>query len=427
MVRKGGDKNLNGHTSETTLIPPILEVFVLWHPDDTAGATVANALLEHFHGTAFSGLMGGAVEVYTRSAAWDGHSGPPRPIPPVHPLPNGLESAAVTVVVPVLGVNLARAVEEDTAWRSYLDQTLAGIRENPRAAVFFLSADENAMSPGGQLKGLIGAGQQLDKAGVKDATVLCRDLGHSIAGFVDGQRDRRLRVFISHTKRYSPAEMPDEVSALVAQVRTVIGDTHLNAFFDEADLQPGVLWEDELVKAAESSGLLIVRTDIYASREWCQREVLAAKRADMPVVVLHALHTGEERGSFLMDHVPSVAVRAAAPESAVRASIEQALNKLVDEALKRALWRQQRAQLAAYGFHWLPANAPEPTTLGHWLRLTASGRAAADKLYVLHPDPPLGCAELSAIDDLLAIAGLDGSVDILTPRTFASRGGQVQR
>lgn len=45
------------------LIPPILEVFVLWHPEDAAGRRVADTLLEHFHGTAFDGLVGGAVEV----------------------------------------------------------------------------------------------------------------------------------------------------------------------------------------------------------------------------------------------------------------------------------------------------------------------------------------------------------------------------
>ena len=31
--------------------------------------------------------------------------------------------------------------------------------------------------------------------------------------------------------------------------------------------------------AAASSALLVVRTDLFASRDWCQREVLAAKRS----------------------------------------------------------------------------------------------------------------------------------------------------
>jgi len=37
--------------------------------------------------------------------------------------------------------------------------------------------------------------------------------------------------------------------------------------------------------------------------------MLIAKRAGMPIVILDAPVLGEERGSFLMDHVPRVPVR----------------------------------------------------------------------------------------------------------------------
>jgi len=47
-----------------------MDVVVLWHPDDRLGPLVAEALVDHFHGTVFSGLIGGAVEVYVRWAGW---------------------------------------------------------------------------------------------------------------------------------------------------------------------------------------------------------------------------------------------------------------------------------------------------------------------------------------------------------------------
>jgi hypothetical protein len=236
----------------------------------------------------------------------------------------------------------------------------------------------------------------------------------------------RLRVFISHTKRFSVDEAPDMVHELVHLVRDVIGSTHLTAFFDEADLLPGVEWEEELVAAAGTGGLLAVRTDRYASREWCQREVLAAKRADMPVVVVQALHAGEDRGSFLLDHVPAVPLRAG-DEAQMRASVERALNLLVNEALKGALWRHQRKLIGRLGFDWLPANAPEPVTLVEWLSSIDARPTPDDRLFVLHPAPPLGMAERAVIADLLKVAGVPDLVEILTPRTFASRGGQVLR
>lgn len=405
------------------LIPPILEVFVLWHPDDSDGARIAGEIFDHFHGTTFSGLIGGAVEVYERSAGWESHYGPPRPLPFVEPLPNGLAGAAFSVVVPILGTRLARAAESDNGWRSYLAKLVGAAATEQSVGVFPVRLDAAASEPGSALGGLF-PDQALEENAASEAQALCRDLAHSIAGLIGDPMGDRLRVFVSHTKRFSPDEEPDDVLNTLELVRKAIRSTHLAEFFDEADLQPGDHWREELTAAASSSALLVVRTDLYASRDWCQQEVLVAKRADMPVVALQALYRGEQRGSFLMDHVPSVRFEMGT-EGQMLASIERALSQLVDEALKRALWKQQRARLAAFGFDWLPANAPEPVTLVHWLRRIGARDGSVEQLLVLHPDPPLGNAEASAIEEILEAAGLPNLVDILTPRTFSSRGGQV--
>jgi hypothetical protein len=44
---------------------------------------------------------------------------------------------------------------------------------------------------------------------------------------------------------------------------------------------------------------------------------------------------------------------------------------------------------------------------------------------MMHPDPPLGPRERKVLLDMCGIAGIDGSLDILTPRTFAARGGKL--
>ena len=104
------------------VLPPILEVYVVWHPDDPEGAQIAAWLLEHFRGAPYSGLVGGAVEVYTRSEPWQPGSDAPRPLPCQVPLPYQLPHAQVTAIVPVLGVRLARAVGQDSSdWRGYLE------------------------------------------------------------------------------------------------------------------------------------------------------------------------------------------------------------------------------------------------------------------------------------------------------------------
>ena len=47
-------------------------------------------------------------------------------------------------------------------------------------------------------------------------------------------------------------------------------------------------------------------------------------------------------------------------------------------------------------------------------------------IWILYPDPPLGPCEHDAIVELCALAGFEGDVDILTPRTFAMRGGRIR-
>src|SRR3954468_16236412 len=108
----------------TAVLPPLLEVYVVWHPDD-AGGPVAEALIDHFHGTAFSGLVGGAVEVFVRSQGWLGRDDAPRPLPFAEPLPAAIAEAQLTVVVPLLGLGMAQAVQDGGAWRSYVEAIAA--------------------------------------------------------------------------------------------------------------------------------------------------------------------------------------------------------------------------------------------------------------------------------------------------------------
>ena len=142
----------------------------------------------------------------------------------------------------------------------------------------------------------------------------------------------------------------------------------------------------------------------------------------MPIVTLNAVRRAEERGSFLMDHVPVVGYRDT-DEKSRRTSIESALNLLVDGALRRAVWRKQEAHLRQIGFDWTPLNAPEPVTLIPWLHQHQDRTTEERPILVMHPDPPLGPDEASLIDQLAEVARIPGGIDVVTPRTYASRGG----
>ncbi|MCA1971667.1 MAG: toll/interleukin-1 receptor domain-containing protein [Caenispirillum sp.] len=426
------------------MLPPVLEVYVLWHPDDTKGADVADRLIEHFHAEAFSGLLGGAIDVYVRSIGWDGPGTQPRPIP----LPNETHltpaPARFVAIVPLLGPALSREVATSgSPWNQYLDHlvraaetvhvpAVAGKPAQKAIAIFPVTLHADALH--GALGQFFGSRQILAAADPSapepepEGSMLRRDLTQGLAQFLADAKDKdRIHVFISHTKRWDKTA-ERQTQELIATILEVIDRTRLGKFFDANSIQPGKEWEQALETAARTCALLAVRTDLYAGRNWCQREVMLAKQAGVPVVTLDALDEGEARGSYMLDHVPRLRARHK-DEKWDRADIRRALGVLVDESLKRELWSHQRDIARAEGVDppvaWWAPHAPEPMTFAHWLRADSDGqKAMTDKgvPLILHPDPPLTETEREDLLNMATLLGLKG-VDPMTPRTLAARGG----
>jgi hypothetical protein len=326
-------------------------------------------------------------------------------------------------VIPILGRGLATAFRDHPGWRDYLTEVFGADASTslPHKVAVLPLRDPNSDISNSRLSSVASALQALPEDAATDPDVLAREVAQAtaqrVATYFEGTpQDQRLKIFLSHTKQ--PTEGPTSPRSLVETVRTVLQSTHLGNFFDASDIQVSEDWVNTLDTEAKRRPMLMVRTDEYASRNWTQREVLAAKTSDMPVVCLHGVMHSEERGSFLLDHVPVVTLT-----NDRRASVEHALNRLVDETLKRTLWLVQRSYLAQQGFDWLPVHAPEPVTVIHWLNTNHIGED--EQFVIVHPDPPLTPTESAAISDLCRLTGLRGSIEILTPRTFATRGGGI--
>lgn len=400
-------------------VPPILDVFVVWHPEDGPGQEVFLRLHRHFHSETYSGLAGGAVEVYGRSLGWQPGAASPRPL--LLPSDANSESrpAQFVAIIPVLGKALRDAVESGTDWADYIQACVAA--EGRRALVLPVLSPEGVNLHDSALERILGSLQRLPDDSATPDGQLERGVAQAVAQLAGGPGSR-VKVFVSHAKHNSAGEDGILEPPVFEQVRAAISASHLDEFFDAHDLQPGSDWAAELREEAGSSALLMVRTDRYASRTWTQREVLEAKRHDVPIVGLIALVDGEARGSFLMDHVPTVPF--VHGEDSLE-SIDRALSRLVDEALKRAMWSAQSSYMSGQGFDWLPVHAPEPVTAVQWLARHQVEEAQDGHLWIIHPDPPLGPDERKVLDEMCALAGFDGRVDVLTPRTFAMRGGEV--
>jgi hypothetical protein len=215
--------------------------------------------------------------------------------------------------------------------------------------------------------------------------------------------DESVCVFLSHAKS-------DGIDT-TKKVRTFLQTgTGVDDFFDAQDLVEGSKWADVIRGSAARNVLLAIRTDAYATREWCRTEVLEAKLGGSPVIVLDALATFEPRGFPYLGNTPSV--RWSGQNSQI--AMEHLLSVILRETLRFRHFPARVADLCrAYhipgDFHILP-RPPELLTA---LRALSGDRAAAVRL--VYPDPPLGT------DELALIAELARGVEALTPTGLVAR------
>jgi len=459
--------------------PTVLDIYVVWHPHDHAGKDVFNELVTHYHSEHFSGLAGSAIEIFSRSHPRSANCDAPAPIPtrcgtvdttpddeqvPNQDSPTNTASP-FTVIIPVIGRHMIKASQSgDSVWHKYL-KNLVTLRNTassvatPGVLVFPIIGAKGLDTSSPVVKTLADCQGPVIGEDAYAAGEVTRGVGQAIiqhllwhqAGMESISSDTRLRIFVSHAQ----ADIPETdrtgrtATGVTTRVRNQIQRTHLLPFFDVFDLQTGENWNEAIRECARTSALLMVRTDHYSCREWTQWEVYEAKRAGMPIVCLSALSAGESRGSFLLDHVPTIACpqipKGWAPpegthaEDPVDEAIVTALNRLVDEALKFALWRCQEipthVNLAKAnttqspsknhpGFDCAPPTAPEPTVLLKFIQEHRQTYGNDKHLWLIHPDPPLLPAEQDFLVDLCVQAGYEkGQVHLLTPRSFFAAGG----
>ena len=463
--------------------PTVLDIYVVWHPKDKCGRDVFERLVNHYHSEHFSGLAGSAIEVFSRSYPRTTGCDAPAPIPTrcgtVDTTADDVQAryqdsasgtaSPFTVIIPVIGRHMIKASEDrHSAWSRYL-KSLDTLRESassaatPSVLIFPIIGAKGLDTSAPFVKPLANYQGPVIGEEAYAAGEVTRGVGQAIiqhllwhqAGMDSISSGTRLRIFVSHAQ----ADIPETdrtgrtAMGVTTRVRNQIHRTHLLPFFDVHDLQTGEKWNEAIREHARTSALLMVRTDHYSSREWTQWEVYEAKRAGVPIVCLSALKAGESRGSFLLDHVPTIACpqipKGWAPpegtqtENPVDEAIVTALNRLVDETLKFALWRCQdipaRVNAAKAsttpspsqsknhpGFDCAPPTAPEPTVLLKFIQEHRIKFPHDNHFWLIHPDPPLLPAEQDFLVDLCVQADYEeGQVHLLTPRSFFAAGGEL--
>ena len=112
----------------------------------------------------------------------------------------------------------------------------------------------------------------------------------------------KLKLFISHAKR-------DGLVVAENLRNSLRSKTKLDSFFDKNDIIEGVDFEKQIQENVKSSLLMVLDSDAYGTRQWCQKEIICAKKYGIPIVVVD-MHSDVITRTFpYMGNVPSIRLK----------------------------------------------------------------------------------------------------------------------
>jgi len=376
--------------SMTDLTRPILVLYIVWHPNFAEGPGISEAVREHFRRKLYENVAGGTgLSVIFRSVPASGS--------PV-PLPIKLDEAETTAIIVLTESNLVG----DPKWVEYVkalaDQTEgAGLS----ARIFPIAIERAALTLGIEEEAVrwdewTGSKAELHQKLISELTYeCCRMLRHYLEHLrhPDEKGDglekylQKVQIFLSHSKHDRDGER------IARLVRDRLHASHgLSSFFDVYDIPAGLRFSKVLLKQIRLSAVVAIHTDSYSSREWCRREILEAKRGNVPLVIANCLMDWDERGFPYLGNVPIV--RMDHPCKADR--IDIVIGRLLDEVLKDFLWhcRVQLAQVTDPSLIFLP-HPPELISLA-----ALPLKAQVPEPTIVYPDPPLSAEEERLFEEI---------------------------
>ncbi len=365
--------------NESKTYRPELVVHVVWHPDFAAGKEFAAFVYDQLTRDSKEPLARGlGIPVYLRTA--ESSDTLPEAVP--------FDQAQHTIVV--LLVDDAMIMARDEGWERYAESLVQGAKTgehrlipvNLSAAAFTLHGDLRRRNflpidlkmPSAQQKQRLLIGLTHD---------LCRLLSGSTPVDYESAKavQAPVRVFLSHAKK--------DGEELTKEFKTFLqNELQLDTFFDRNGIFYADDFGDDIEKAAAESALLILQTDAYSTREWCQKEVLFAKKYHRPVLVLDHVEVGETRAFPYLGNVPTLRYKK-------ETSIDEIIGRLLLEVLRSEYFpKQARRTAELFG-----VDLGNATLLAHSPELINLVPPAPEKSprMIVYPDPPLGRHEIDLL------------------------------
>lgn len=196
-----------------------------------------------------------------------------------------------------------------------------------------------------------------------------------------------VKLFISHSKH------DESINDAIAFRDFINSKTQLKTFFDVNDIAYGSNFGEKIKEAAKESALVVFQSDSYAEREWCRIEVLEAKKAGCPIVIVNAVQNKEQRAFPYLGNYPSIRFK------------DKNFLQIIDLTLEQVLFNRYTTRFldAQTNLYKIKANRilTTPPELFNFIQLKRDGLSEDEKFgLVIYPDPPLGSEEMEILNDL---------------------------
>lgn len=239
----------------------------------------------------------------------------------------------------------------------------------------------------------------------------CRLLLANALPAVAGNPAGYLRLFISHAK----IDGLPLAQALKYQINSI---GWLRSFYDADDLPAGCDWQRELERGVGSSLIIMLRTEAYDGRHWCQQEVRWADEYATPAVLVEARTGLNHPGAALpFDRVPAVRI----PDGNLMRILFLALREgLRFLHFMRLIEEMERCGDLPKSERRVFSFPPSMAALLRACRSLADAKASTNAL-ILYPDPPLRTGVYEAAQSL--VAAYSPGTQLVTPNTLAALRG----
>ncbi len=202
---------------------------------------------------------------------------------------------------------------------------------------------------------------------------------------LDRGKGSALKLFLSHAK-----DGAQGVAVAIA-LKELIEKGPMQDFFDATDIAAGYEFEAEILAHIADSTLVAIHSDSYSSRYWCQREILAAKDSERPIIAVDLIGKFEDRRFPLGANLPAIRIPVDAEHQIKEVHLLAILQAALLESIRFFYSRETLSEYRAAG--WFPADAflsarpPEACVLA---RLAAKSEKEDDgSLDFIYPDPPI--------------------------------------